>query len=374
MKTRSIITQVLVAILLIFVLMLGLYSMLMARKQAQLANETEQLFLEYVLQSEEEDMALIIDEQALHTTTEYRAYSTGVIAGTTLLGSALFIIIIRRIIKPLTELTETVRHIDVQSIPTVQEKIQKDNMSSEIRALATSFDQALQKIYDDYEKQKQFSANVAHELRTPLAIMQTKIDVFQKKNSGDAHVTAFVDTMHHSVQRLTHLVEEILLLQKEQAPRQEQVELAAFVDSVMFDYEDKAQEKDIALATEGVRLELVTDALLLERVVANLLDNAIKYTQSGGAVTVEWSVFSGQVRLHVKDNGPGMDDDTKKRAFDLFYRGDPSRSRNTGGYGIGLALVKDLTERLGGTIVIADNAPQGTDVIVTLPLQENDKR
>ncbi len=325
-------------------------------------NEMGEELENVLVDSQENDiLLLIVDNAQLKSTTEFQMYSFSVMIATILLGSLAFFLIIMHVIKPLKVLTEKVSLIDIDSVESLRNEIVMSKGGYELEELSQSFDAALNKIYESYEKQKQFSANVAHELRTPLAVLRTKIDVFKKKQSlKDTEIEDFIFTMENNVTRLSELVEGILFLSRDAQPQYSQVNVRPLLEEILLDVEDKAKEKEISIAIKGADVMVLTDDMLLERTLLNLIDNAIKYNVEGGSVEVSLSESESEVVIQVADTGIGISDEKKKHIFDLFYRIEESRNRVTGGYGIGLALVQNIITRLGGSISVSDNIPQGS--------------
>lgn len=359
---KSIVFKLLISVILIFIAMTILSNFAISKRQETLMNEMGEELENVLVDSQENDiLLLIVDNAQLKSTTEFQMYSFSIMIATILLGSLAFFLIIMHVIKPLKVLTEKVSLIDIDNVESLRNEIVMSKGGYELEELSKSFDVALNKIYESYEKQKQFSANVAHELRTPLAVLRTKIDVFKKKQSlKDTEIEDFISTMENNVTRLSELVEGILFLSRDAQPQYSQVNVRSLLEEILLDVEDKAKEKEISMTIKGEDVVVLTDDMLLERTLLNLIDNAIKYNVEGGSVEVSLSESESEVIIQVADTGIGILDEKKKHIFDLFYRIEESRSRVTGGYGIGLALVQNIISRLGGSISVSDNIPQGS--------------
>lgn len=359
---KSIVFRLLISVILIFIAMTILSNFAISKRQETLMNEMGEELENVLVDSQENDiLLLIVDNAQLKSTTEFQMYSFSIMIATILLGSLAFFLIIMHVIKPLKVLTEKVSLIDIDNVESLRNEIVMSKGGYELEELSKSFDAALNKIYESYEKQKQFSANVAHELRTPLAVLRTKIDVFKKKQGHkDAEIEYFISTMENNVTRLSELVEGILFLSRDAQPQYSQVNVRSLLEEILLDVEDKAKEKEISMTIKGEDVVVLTDDMLLERTLLNLIDNAIKYNVEGGYVEVSLSESESEVVIQVADTGIGISDEKKKHIFDLFYRIEESRSRVTGGYGIGLALVQNIITRLGGSISVSDNIPQGS--------------
>ena len=357
---RSIIFKLTAASLAVFMIMLILSNFLITRRQADIAtNLTAQVESRMKGKSATDDSVMVfIDEDEIRHLADFKLYALGVFLATGLLGGGIFILLIRRTLSPLEALTKKVAATDMDAMAQKDSLVLKEG-AYEIVALSEAFQKTLDKIYDNYEKERLFSVNVAHELRTPLAVLRTKVDVFKKKREAmDPELAAFVQSMEKNIRRLSDLVEEILFLGRDAAPVLRPVNVKDVAWELVLDLEEKAAEKNVALAVEGEDVILQTDDALLERAMYNLLDNAIKYNVPGGKVTISFREDKEKVTISVADTGMGMNDEDKTKAFDLFYRADPSRNHD--GYGVGLALVKEVARRLEGKIDIRDNEPMGT--------------
>lgn len=367
---RSIIFKLTAASLAVFMIMLILSNFLITRRQADIAtNLTAQVESRMKGKSATDDSVMVfIDEDEIRHLADFKLYALGVFLATGLLGGGIFILLIRRTLSPLEALTKKVAATDMDAMAQKDSLVLKEG-AYEIVALSEAFQKTLDKIYDNYEKERLFSVNVAHELRTPLAVLRTKVDVFKKKREAmDPELAAFVQSMEKNIRRLSDLVEEILFLGRDAAPMLRPVNVKDVAWELVLDLEEKAAEKNVALAVEGEDVILQTDDALLERAMYNLLDNAIKYNVPGGKVTISFREDKEKVTISVADTGMGMNDEDKAKAFDLFYRADPSRNHD--GYGVGLALVKEVARRLEGKIDIRDNVPKGTIFDFTLSKKE----
>ena len=364
---RSIIFKLTAASLAVFMIMLILSNFLITRRQADIAtNLTAQVESRMKGKSAaDESVMVFIDEDEIRHLADFKLYALGVFLATGLLGGGIFILLIRRTLSPLEALTKKVAATDMDAMAQKDSLVLKEG-AYEIVALSEAFQKTLDKIYDNYEKERLFSVNVAHELRTPLAVLRTKVDVFKKKREAmDPELAAFVQSMEKNIRRLSDLVEEILFLGRDAAPMLRPVNVKDVARELVLDLEEKAAEKNVALAVEGEDVILQTDDALLERAMYNLLDNAVKYNVPGGKVTISLREDKEKVTISVVDTGMGMNDEDKAKAFDLFYRADPSRNHD--GYGVGLALVKEIARRLEGKIHIEDNQPEGTVFEFILP-------
>ena len=358
----SIITQLLVSTIVVFSVMMLLSSFLIGRKQAELSKRLEERITESVSGvSGYEIFTLVIDEAQIKSMTEYRVFAAVVMVLSIAAGGAVFYLIILRSLKPLRTLTEKINELDINNLSEIKETMVIDKGSYEVIKLSSSFQSALNKIYEGYDKQKRFSINVAHELRTPLAVVLTRIDVYKRQNTDIPPETRkFINSLETSIIRLSKLVEDILFISREYNAGKEVVSVKEVIEEIVLDIEDKANQKNIRINITGADAKLVTDDVLLERAIFNLIDNAIKYTDENGLCEIEIEEDDLNVNILVKDSGQGISDDQKKFIFDMFYRVDDSRSRESGGYGVGLALVKDVVGKMGGEVSVSDNTPKGS--------------
>ncbi len=358
----SIITQLLVSTIVVFSVMMLLSSFLIGRKQAELSKRLEERITESVSGvSGYEIFTLVIDEAQIKSMTEYRVFAAVVMVLSIAAGGAVFYLIILRSLKPLRTLTEKINELDINNLSEIKETMVIDKGSYEVIKLSSSFQSALNKIYEGYDKQKRFSINVAHELRTPLAVVLTRIDVYKRQNTDIPPETRkFINSLETSIIRLSKLVEDILFISREYNAGKEVVSVKEVIEEIVLDIEDKANQKNIRINITGADAKLVTDDVLLERAIFNLIDNAIKYTDENGLCEIEIEEDDLNVNILVKDSGQGISDDQKKFIFDMFYRVDESRSRESGGYGVGLALVKDVVGKMGGEVSVSDNTPKGS--------------
>ncbi len=358
----SIITQLLVSTIVVFSVMMLLSSFLIGRKQAELSKRLEERITESVSGvSGYEIFTLVIDEAQIKSMTEYRVFAAVVMVLSIAAGGAVFYLIILRSLKPLRTLTEKINELDINNLSEIKETMVIDKGSYEVIKLSSSFQSALNKIYEGYDKQKRFSINVAHELRTPLAVVLTRIDVYKRQNTDIPPETRkFINSLEASIIRLSKLVEDILFISREYNAGKEVVSVKEVIEEIVLDIEDKANQKNIRINITGADAKLVTDDVLLERAIFNLIDNAIKYTDENGLCEIEIEEDDLNVNILVKDSGQGISDDQKKFIFDMFYRVDESRSRESGGYGVGLALVKDVVGKMGGEVSVSDNTPKGS--------------
>lgn len=261
------------------------------------------------------------------------------------------------------------------------ERIQAQNLSSpldsgdfpkEISRLSDSFNKMLGRLSDSFDAQKQFSANAAHELRTPLAVMQTKIDVFNKSegHSCEAYDELF-GMLERQTDRLSQIVNELLEMTTLQTvERTDEIALAELAEEVLCDLEYQAQERHVQLIQGSGEAKLMGNDALIYRAVFNLVENAIKYNQPDGHVTVSIECEDSRIRLVVADTGIGIPKEYQSQIFEPFFRVDKSRSREMGGAGIGLAMVETIAELHGGRAYVRKSQPGESEIVLEF-LSEN---
>ena len=275
------------------------------------------------------------------------------------LGSVLTYVFASKTLKPLEDLTVDVQNINVNNL---SQQITVPSTKDEVAELALAFQRMMEKLNQSYQIQKRFSANAAHELRTPLAALQTQLEVFQMKpNREKEEYETLFQSVGESTERLSNLVKDLLTFTNEQTiERREPVELRDLIEEIRFELEDSAAERGIKIHISGQGV-IIGDDRLLQRAFYNLLSNAIRYNTDGGTISVDIS----DSKVMVEDTGIGIPDEAKAHIFEAFFCVDKSRSRELGGSGLGLAVVKSIIEKHGGEIRIENNDPQGSRFVVT---------
>ena len=356
----SIVTRLIISIVIIFVLMVLVSNFLINRKQIMIMEEVFEGFSRNFPENNE-SVVLLIDSAQVQSTSAFRLYLGLVVASVVLIGSLTFVFIIKRTLKPLNKLEEKIGRVDIENPDSFSENLVLVEGPTEIKELSEKFDDLIQRIYKDYKKQKEFSSNVAHELRTPIAIMQAQVDVFREKNTDENNLD-FIETMDSNLKRLKKLIDSVLLLSKRNKLKISSVNLDNMIDEILFDLDDFASKKNISLDYHYSNISIDSDDVLIQRLIFNIVENAIKYTEEGGLVDVNVSQNDKETVIRISDTGIGISDEKKEEIFDLFYQVDDSRNKE--GFGIGLSLSKDIAETLGARIEVRDNKPKGTIFLI----------
>ena len=284
-----------------------------------------------------------------------------------LLGGVLTFFISGRALKPLCDFSNKIEEVQAQNLS--DSRIEESKIP-ELNQLSTSYNKMLERLSESFEMQRQFTANAAHELRTPLAVMQLQIDLYNSTQhpDNDSSAQQTIKMITEQTARLSKMVRTLLDMSELQTvARDEEIEIDALIEEVLADLEPLAQEKDVRLTGKCDKVILIGSDILIYRLVYNLVENAIKYNVSGGAVTVTATQRDKHICLAVEDTGNGIPEELKERIFEPFFRLDKSRSRALGGVGLGLALVHEIVSVHDGSIFVKDNANSGTTFEVIFP-------
>ena len=304
-----------------------------------------------------------------------------------LLSSVCTYFLTKKTLTPLQKLTSEVSQIQAQNLST---QLAVPNSKDEIAQLTSSFNEMLARLDNAFSTQKQFSANAAHELRTPLAVLQTNLEVFEKKQEPEMVEYQQLFTMiKEQTARLSQLVGTLLdMTNLKSVPRTDHVSLEELVDEVFCDLDPVAEKAGISIhfddnssqdwhtdvhtpdasALNNNIRNITGSYVLLYRAVYNLVENAIKYNRPNGSVTVSVKEKNGQAMILVKDTGIGISPENQKKIFDPFFRVDKSRSRAMGGAGLGLALVDSIAREHGGSVKVLESNEKGSIIALMLPV------
>ena len=284
-----------------------------------------------------------------------------------LLGGVITFFISGHALKPLCDFSKKIEEVQAQNL---SDSRIEENKFSELNQLSVSYNKMLERLSEAFKLQRQFTANAAHELRTPLAVMQLQIDLYNssKHPNNDTSAQQTISMITEHTERLSKMVRTLLDMSELQTiARDEEIAISALVEEVLADLEPLAQEKGINLIEKCDNVLLMGSDILIYRLVYNLVENAIKYNFSGGTVTVNATQQNSQLHLTVEDTGNGIPEELKERIFEPFFRLDKSRSRELGGVGLGLALVREIVRVHNGSILVKNNANSGTTFEVIFP-------
>lgn len=307
-----------------------------------------------------DDFANNFSIQVNNNKTDYRNKSLLFSTVLSLFGGVVTYFISGRALQPLADFSKKIEQVQAQNL---SDSRIEENKVKELNQLSVSYNKMLDRLSEAFEVQRQFTANAAHELRTPLALMQVQLDSYHstKHPDNDASTNQTIQMVTEQNERLTKMVKTLLDMSELQTiARDETIALDDLIEEVLADLEPLAQEKNITLINECNAVTLSGSDILIYRLVYNLVENAIKYNRINGSVTVKAFAKDKHIYLTVTDTGNGIPEDLKERVFEPFFRLDKSRSRELGGVGLGLALVHEIVRVHDGSIQVKDNPSGGT--------------
>ena len=298
--------------------------------------------------------------QVYNNKEDYKKNSLIVSALLALLGGVAAYFISGHALKPIREFSDKIEEVQAQNL--ADSGIEESKIK-ELNQLSVSYNKMLERLSDAFEIQRQFTASAAHELRTPLSLMQVQLDLYHSTQhpGSDADTVQMIKMLTEQNDRLGKMVKTLLDMSELQTVgRDEKIILNDLVDEVLEDLEPLAQEKNIKLIGKYKNITMIGSDILIYRLVYNLVENAIKYNHSDGQVTVNAYKKQKHIYLSVEDTGSGIPKELRERVFEPFFRVDKSRSRELGGVGLGLALVHEIVRVHDGSISIKSNPAGGT--------------
>lgn len=313
-----------------------------------------------------DEFATDFSVQVYNNKADYRKNSLIISAVLALLGGVVTYFISGHALRPIREFSDKIEKVQAQNL--ADSRIE-ENQVKELNQLSVSYNRMLERLSAAFEIQRQFTANAAHELRTPLALMQVQLDLYHSNRhpGNDADTVQMIQMVTEQNDRLNKMVKTLLDMSELQTVgRDDEIVLDALVDEVLEDLEPLAEGKNIRLIGKCKDITMVGSDILIYRLVYNLVENAIKYNHSGGQVTVTADRKEKHVYLSVEDTGAGIPEELKERVFEPFFRVDKSRSRELGGVGLGLALVREIVRVHDGSITVKSNPSGGTIFEVVL--------
>ena len=312
-----------------------------------------------------EELTIVVDgAQGRFRTTNW--YIT---AAVTLLSGILAYFVSGRALKPLRSFASQVEMVQMNNLADM--KINEDVLP-EFKQLSRSFNQMLERLNTAFAAQRQFTGNAAHELRTPLALMQAQLELFFAEHPDVLPETAeFLSLLQEQTERLTQMTKTLLEMSNlQQVARNEQIQLAPMIEEIFTDLAPLAEEDGVSLEVEGDGVMTGSDALIY-RLLFNLTENAVKYNRPGGSVRISVTQEPEKLLIRVSDTGCGIPDEFQRSIFQPFFRVDKSRSREYGGVGLGLSLVWEIANLHGGSVWVEKSSEKGTTIAVYLPTQQS---
>lgn len=303
--------------------------------------------------------------QVYNNKADYKRNSLIITVLLALLGGVVTYFISGHALRPIREFSDKIEEVQAQNLS--DSRIEENNVK-ELNQLGISYNKMLERLSDAFEIQRQFTANAAHELRTPLALMQVQLDLYNSAShpGNDADTLQTIKMVTEQNDKLNRMVKTLLDMSELQTVgRVDKIILDAIVEEVLADLEPLAVEKNIKLIGKCEDATMIGSDILIYRLVYNLVENAIKYNHPLGQVTVTAYQRNKHVYLSVEDTGSGIPKELRERVFEPFFRVDKSRSRELGGVGLGLALVREIVRVHDGSICIKSGKTGGTIFEVT---------
>ncbi len=302
--------------------------------------------------------------------TQFASVFGGVLALGILASAVIAIAVTKRGLLPLQQMTQSLERIDPNHL---NERVGKTTWPRELHPVATAFDEMLARLENSFTKLSQFSADLAHELRTPISNIRGEAEVALTRPRTLEEYRTVIESIAAECERLSGVVDNLLFLARAEAVDR-QIERNVFgtrpaIEKIAAYYRTVAEERGISITNKGDG-EVYANALLFDRALSNLLDNALRFTPDGGKITIATEIKPDRTELAIEDTGCGIPPQHLPRIFDRFYRADSSRSSQ--GTGLGLALVKSITDLHGGSVEVASEVNRGTTVTLTFPAKPMD--
>lgn len=330
-------------------------------------NEGEAASFDPQLIAPDEELTIVIDgAQGRFRTTNW--YIT---AAVTLLSGILTYFVSGRALKPLRSFASQVEQVQLNNLADM--RIDED-VIPEFQQLSRSFNQMLERLNNAFAAQRQFTGNAAHELRTPLALMQAQLELFSAEHPDVRPETAeFLTLLREQTERLIQLTRTLLEMSNlRQVARNERIQLAPMIEEIFTDLAPLSDKLGVTLTAEGDGIMTGSDALIY-RLIFNLTENAVKYNRPGGSVRVCVTQETEKLLIRVSDTGCGIPEKYQQSIFQPFFRVDKSRSREYGGAGLGLSLVWEIADLHGGSVWVEESSEKGTTIAVGVPTQQSTK-
>ncbi|MBF0974872.1 MAG: HAMP domain-containing histidine kinase [Atopobium sp.] len=317
-------------------------------------------------------LSIVLDVDAIERSILFDAL--GILLVVIIAGSCVAYFLIGHYTKPVQQLSAHMKEI---SPNTLSDSIEIEGGGEEIQELVKSFNQMTEQLDEAFAMQRRFSASAAHELRTPIAVLRTKLDVFKKKKREQHEYDELVTTMETYIDRLSSIITDLLeFAETSELGEVEDVSLDSVIKTVVDDLESVAQNNMINMQideqsmtqSEAQTFIVKGNTNLLYRALYNLVENAIRYNNEEGSVNITLETKGQEGVIIIADTGVGIAPEQRELVFEPFYRVNKSRSREFGGAGIGLSLVKTILKRHGASITVSENNPQGSVFTIRIPL------
>ena len=284
------------------------------------------------------------------------------------LGGAVAYFVSGKALKPLKRFTAKAERVQLQSLTEIT---LSEDEAVEFSRLSRAINQMLLRLNQAFDAQQQFVGNAAHELRTPLALMQARLDLYMATDHGDnrPETAETISMLREQTERLSKMVRTLLDMSDLKAvPRTDKIQLAPMIEEVLADLSPLAEKSGVALSQSGEDLWIIGSDVLVYRSIFNLVENGVKYNHPGGSVRVAASRRGSSAVIEVRDTGCGIPENFRESVFQPFFRVDKSRSREKGGVGLGLSLVWEIAHLHGGSVRITESGKDGTVIELTLPI------
>ena len=290
------------------------------------------------------------------------------------LGGAVAYFVSGRALKPLKRFTAKAERVQLQRLPEIT---LSEDEAVEFSRLSRAVNQMLLRLKQAFDAQQQFVGNAAHELRTPLALMQARLDLYMSTDHGDScpETAETIAMMREQTERLSRMVRTLLDMSDLKAvPRNDRIQLAPMLEEVLADLSPLAEKSGVTLSQSGEDLWITGSDVLVYRAIFNLVENGVKYNRPGGSVCAAVSRRGEEAMIEIKDTGCGIPEDFRESVFQPFFRVDKSRSREKGGVGLGLSLVWEIAHLHGGGVRVRESGEDGTAIELTLPILAEERK
>ena len=291
----------------------------------------------------------------------------------TVLGGAVAYFVSGRALTPLKRFTAKAERVQLQSLTEIT---LSEDEAVEFSRLSRAVNQMLLRLKQAFDAQQQFVGNAAHELRTPLALMQARLDLYMSTDHGDScpETAETIAMMREQTERLSRMVRTLLdMSELKTVPRTDRIQLAPMIEEVLADLSPLAEKSGVTLSQSGEDLWITGSDVLVYRAIFNLVENGVKYNRPGGSVCAAVSRRGEEAMIEIKDTGCGIPEDFRESVFHPFFRVDKSRSREKGGVGLGLSLVWEIVHLHSGDVRVRESGETGTVIEMTLPISAEER-